>query len=179
MPHTAAQNAQQTLSLQDRLQGTNIHPTSLLATDYLNHFNEVMMLLEMAIDMPDMLEDAADWKPKTYVQHYQDSQLGEKDLAIEAYAASAPQYREPFDALVGELNEMVLSTVEKANKAKDDPEPQVLVSLLESNIPKLRKTAESIAAVVNGASDVGGQRGADDVIADDTISQDDLDALFD
>lgn len=171
--------SEQTPSLQERLQGTNIHPASLLATDYLNHFNEVLMLLEMAIDMPEMLDDAAEWKPKTYEQHYRDSQLGEKELAIEAYAASLPQYREPFDALVGELNEMVLSTLEQAREVVNDPEPEVLVSLLQSNIPELRRTAESIAAVVNGASDVGGQPGADEVLADETIGQDDIDALFD
>ena len=40
-----------------RLQGTNINVNTLLATDYLNHFNEVIMLIEMLPDMPDMLED--------------------------------------------------------------------------------------------------------------------------
>ena len=178
MPNAATQNAE-TASLQERLQGTNIHPASYLATDYLNHFNEVMMLLEMAIEMPEMLDDAAEWAPKSYEQHYRDSQLGEKELAIEAYAASAPEYREPFDALVDELNEMVLSTIEQAKEVVNDPKPENLVGLLESNIPEMRKTAESIAAVVNGASDVGGQRGADEVIADETIAQDDIDALFD
>ena len=178
MSDTNSQIAQ-TQSLQERLQGTNIHPTSYLATDYLNHFNEVIMLLEMAIDMPDMLDEAAQWKPKSYEQHYKDSQLGEKELAIEAYGVSPPEYREPFDARVGELNEMVLSTVSQAREVLGDPEPNVLISLLESNIPELRRTAESIAALVNGRSDVGGQPGADDVLADDSISQDDLDALFD
>lgn len=178
MPNAASQNTG-TASLQERLQGSNIHPTSYLATDYLNHFNEVMMLLEMAIDMPEMLDDAAEWEPKSYEQHYRDSQLGEKELAIEAYAASAPEYREPFDALVGELNEIVLSTIEQAQEIAGNPEPNGLGRLLESNIPEMRKTAESIAAVVNGSSDVGGQPGADEVLADDTISQDDLDALFD
>lgn len=168
-----------TPSLQERLEGTNIHSTSFLATDYLNHFNEVIMLLEMAIDMPDILEDATEWKPKSYEQHYRDSLLGEKELAIEAYAASPPQFREPFDARVNELNEMVLSTIEQAQEVADDPEPNVLISLLESNISELRRTAESIAALVNGASDVGGQLGADHVIADDEIGQDDIDALFD
>jgi hypothetical protein len=171
--------SEQSPSLQDRLQGSNIHPKSLLATDYLNHFNEVIMLLEMAIDMQEMLTDAAEWQPKSYVQHYMDSQLGEKELAIEAYAASLPQYREPFDTLVTELNEMVLNTIEQAKEVAKSSNPRVLVSLLESNIPELRRIAESIAATVNGNSDVGGQPGADDVISDDSISQDDLDALFD
>jgi muramoyltetrapeptide carboxypeptidase LdcA involved in peptidoglycan recycling len=41
----------------DRLLGTNINSVTLLATDYLNHFNEVIILIEMVADMPDMIED--------------------------------------------------------------------------------------------------------------------------
>ena len=41
----------------ERLQGTNINTSKLLATDYLNHFNEVIMLIEMVPDMPDIIED--------------------------------------------------------------------------------------------------------------------------
>ena len=42
---------------QQKVEGTNISSTTLLATDYLNHFNEIVMLLEMVPDMPDMIED--------------------------------------------------------------------------------------------------------------------------
>ena len=60
----------------DRLQGTNINGTTLLATDYLNHFNEVIMLIEMVPDMPDIIEDVLAWEPKTYVRHFADSMKG-------------------------------------------------------------------------------------------------------
>jgi hypothetical protein len=45
----------------DRLQGTNINGTKLLTTDYLSHFNEGIMLIEMAPDMPDIIEDVLAW----------------------------------------------------------------------------------------------------------------------
>ena len=35
-----------------RLRAANINPRTGLATDYLNHFNEAIMLLEMIPDMP-------------------------------------------------------------------------------------------------------------------------------
>ena len=38
-----------------KTEGTTINSQTLLATDYLNHFNEVVMLLEMIPDMPDMM----------------------------------------------------------------------------------------------------------------------------
>ncbi len=50
-----------TESLRARLEGTNINPNTFLATDYLNHFNEMVMFLEMIPDMPDMLEEAKAW----------------------------------------------------------------------------------------------------------------------
>jgi hypothetical protein len=46
------------LAYQEKVRDTNINEQTLLATDYLNHFNEIVMLLEMVPDMPEMLEDA-------------------------------------------------------------------------------------------------------------------------
>ena len=43
------------------VRGKNINETSLLATDYLNHFNEIIMLLDMIPSMPECLEDARGW----------------------------------------------------------------------------------------------------------------------
>lgn len=37
----------------ERLRVANINPRTGLATDYLNHFNEAVMLLEMVPDMPE------------------------------------------------------------------------------------------------------------------------------
>ena len=68
----------------ERLQGTNINTSTLLATDYLNHFNEVIMLIEMVPDMTDIIEDVLAWQPRPYVQHFADSGFQDQDLAIEA-----------------------------------------------------------------------------------------------
>ena len=42
------------------LRAANINPRTGLATDYLNHFNEAIMLLEMIPDMPECAEDFLD-----------------------------------------------------------------------------------------------------------------------
>ena len=57
-------------TLRRLVQGKNIHQDTLLATDYLNHFNEIVMLLELVADMPDCLEDALEWQPKSYEDHF-------------------------------------------------------------------------------------------------------------
>jgi len=76
--------------LRERVRGSNINEKTLLATDYLNHFNEFVMLLDLIPDMPDCLEDARAWEPKCYKDHFLDSQFSDRDLAIEAYDRAPP-----------------------------------------------------------------------------------------
>src|SRR5271167_4922918 len=67
------------------LRAANINPRTGLATDYLNHFNEAIMLLEMIPDMPECAEDFLTWSPLSYCEHFMASNFKARDLAIEAY----------------------------------------------------------------------------------------------
>src|SRR3954453_428682 len=82
-----------------RLRAANINPRTGLATDYLNHFNEAIMLLEMIPDMPDCFEDFLGWKPLSYREHFTASNFKARDLAIAAYEAADPACRDEFDNL--------------------------------------------------------------------------------
>jgi hypothetical protein len=53
-----------------QLRAANINPRTGLATDYLNHFNEAIMLLEMIPDMPECAEDFLGWQPLSYREHF-------------------------------------------------------------------------------------------------------------
>ena len=64
------------------LEGTNIHPDTLLATDYLNHFNEIAMMIEMLPMMPDAIEDIGGWELLSYQDHFRISGLRDADMAI-------------------------------------------------------------------------------------------------
>src|SRR5580658_9061828 len=90
-----------------RVQGKNINPDSLLATDYLNHFNEIIMLIGMIPDMPECLEDAKAWAPKVYAQHFRDSSFADKELAILAYEHAPSAFRQRFDQTVALMDELV------------------------------------------------------------------------
>src|SRR5712691_11502627 len=67
------------------LRAANINPRTGLATDYLNHFNEAIMLLEMIPDIPECAEDFLAWTPLSYAEHFTASNFKARDLAIEAY----------------------------------------------------------------------------------------------
>ncbi len=80
-----------------QLRAANINPRTGLATDYLNHFNEAIMLLEMIPDMPDCAEDFLLWYPLSYREHFTASNFKARDLAIEAYDSADEHIRTEFD----------------------------------------------------------------------------------
>src|SRR5712671_3346361 len=83
-----------------QLRAANINPHTGLATDYLNHFNEAIMLLEMIPDMPECAEDFLLWYPLSYREHFMASHFKARDLAIEAYESADERIRVEFDKYV-------------------------------------------------------------------------------
>lgn len=87
----------------EALAAANINPQTGLATDYLNHFNEAIMLLDMIPDIPDCAEDFLSWQPLSYAEHFLQSNFAARDLAIAAYEAAPADKRARFDAMCGRL----------------------------------------------------------------------------
>jgi hypothetical protein len=79
------------------LLAANVNPVTGLATDYLNLFNEAIMLFEMGLDMPDMAEELTEWAPHTYVEHFERSGFEMKDVVVAAYDAAPSAVRAAFD----------------------------------------------------------------------------------
>jgi hypothetical protein len=82
----------------------NINPVTGLSTDYLNHFSEALMALEMVRDMPECIDDLHAWKPKTYTEHFAGSRLSHRGEIIQMYQAAPAHLREALDALADVLN---------------------------------------------------------------------------
>ena len=75
----------------------NVNPYTGLATDYLNLFNEAIMLFEMSLDMPDMVEELTFWRPLSYIDHFEKSGFEGKDVVIAAYLSAPEVVRKVFD----------------------------------------------------------------------------------
>jgi hypothetical protein len=103
------------------LRAANINPRTGLATDYLNHFNEAVMLLEMIPDMPECAEDFLGWEPLSYAEHFTASNFKARDLAIDAYNTADVRIRTEFDNVTSAITS-ILSAVSAAMReaTKDD-----------------------------------------------------------
>jgi hypothetical protein len=83
-----------------RLAAANINPVTRLATGYLNHFNEPIVLLEMLPGVPDFAADILAWRRLSYHDCFMTSHFKERELALAADAVADPAAR---DALAQDL----------------------------------------------------------------------------
>ena len=91
----------------EALIAANVNPDTGLATDYLNHFNEVIMLMEMLPDMPDCVEDVLAWEPLDYCSHFEMSALKDKDIAVLAYQSAPQAVKAHLETLVMQIDQEV------------------------------------------------------------------------
>jgi hypothetical protein len=129
---------------------TNINPVTGLATDYLNHFNEAIMLLEMLSNCPDCLDDFLAWQPLSYREHFATSRFKGRDMAIAAYDAADPNLRRCLDALAGTMTAMLEAT--RAALRSDMP-PEAGGLIAEAAAAWLKPLIGRAGAVINGETD--------------------------
>lgn len=136
---------------QRRVEGTNISSTTLLATDYLNHFNEIIMLLDMVPAMPEMVEECRAWEPLDYQDHFRQSGFRDKDLAIAAYDHVPARYREPFEETIGQINDVVEASLAQMQAAQDAGDEETLVFKAQAASRVLQRLLEVASAIIHGS----------------------------
>ena len=137
--------------MRERVAGTNIHAETLLATDYLNHFNEVVMTLELLPDMPELLSEAQAWEPKTYVEHFAGSTFSDRDLAIEAYRVAPTRFRRPFERTIVQLSRVVLAAVRHVADGLDKGDAEMVRGTVEANVPVIRRLIDHASGIIHGS----------------------------
>jgi len=110
------------------LRAANINPRTGLATDYLNHFNEAIMLLEMIPDLPDCADDFLSWEPLSYADHFRASNFKARDLAIRAYEEADPAIRGEFDGITSTMTSILTAVGNAMRQVRhDDSRAQLAV----------------------------------------------------
>ena len=132
------------------LRAANINPRTGLATDYLNHFNEAVMLLEMIPDIPDCAEDFLAWTPLSYADHFCASNFKDRDLAIEAYECAEGRVRAEFDKLTASMTSILTAVGTAMREARQD---KTRATLAEQTTGWVKPLVMLTAGVINGASE--------------------------
>ena len=137
-----------------RVKGTNISDKTLLATDYLNHFNEIVMLIEMIPDMPDMLEECLIWQPKSYQEHFRDSGFSDKELAIEAFGHVPAKFKRPFEDTIAQAHQVVRHTLERIAADIQDGETGKLRMDCQASVAMIHRIIQIANGIIHGTAHV-------------------------
>jgi len=152
--------------------GTNINESTLLASDYLNHFHELVMLLEaISLEPESFADDLFSWRPLTYEEHFAESGFRDKNLAIAAYRRAPQKIRARFDEAVALLHGEAVTLVAEVG-ADLTGNRNKLSKTCEKAAQRLRVLIDEANAIANGETlpdrndpeqlgDVGGQAAID------------------
>jgi hypothetical protein len=129
------------------LRAANINPRTGLATDYLNHFNEAIMLLEMIPDMPDCAEDFLGWQPLSYREHFAASNFRARELAIAAYDSADPAIRGEFDSITSAMTSILTAVGAAMRQARQD---KTRATLAEQATGWVKPLVTLAGGIING-----------------------------
>jgi hypothetical protein len=133
-----------------QLRAANINPRTGLATDYLNHFNEAIMLLEMVPDVPECVEDFLDWRPQSYAEHFTASHFKARDLAIEAYNSADANIRAEFDNITSAMTSILTAVSEAMREARQD---KTRARLAEQATGWVKPLVALAGGIINGGTE--------------------------
>ena len=149
------------LAWRERVRGTNISEKTLLATDYLNHFNEIVMLIEMVPDMTMMLEECYLWEPKSYPEHFQQSGFSDKALAIAAYDHVPSKFRRPFEDTILQMQMVVGATIQRMAAAISAGNMDQLRQDCQVSVAMIHKIIQVANGIIHGSAGVMDQEEID------------------
>jgi hypothetical protein len=133
-----------------QLRAANINPRTGLATDYLNHFNEAIMLLEMIPDMPECAEDFLSWQPVSYREHFRASNFKARDLAIEAYDSTDEAIRTEFENITSAMTSILMAVGAAMRDARQD---KTRATLAEQATGWVKPLVALAGGIINGGSE--------------------------
>ena len=132
------------------MRAANINPRTGLATDYLNHFNEAIMLLEMIPDMPECAEDFLEWRPLSYGEHFTASHFKARDLAIEAYECADATVRAEFDSVTSAMTSILSAVGDAMREATQD---KTRARLAEQATGWVKPLVAMAGGIINGGGE--------------------------
>lgn len=125
-----------------------VNPASGLANDYLNVFNEIVMLIDLLPAMPALAEDIAAWSPIPYREYFARSTLAGRQGALRAYDHLDPVFRASFDRDVASLGRLARRSCTSVLAAASR-DSELLVERCFAQAQVLRKKLEHVTRTVN------------------------------
>ncbi len=127
-----------------------VNPTTGLANDYLNVFNEILLLLEFLPTMPEMTEEALAWRPLGYCDYFRQSSIPGARHALEAYDDVDADVRAAFESVLARLTDIAVSAQRKLAEESSRPDyPDSIVKPCEETAEAMRAGLAYVTRLIN------------------------------
>ncbi len=130
-----------------------VSPNSGIANDYLNHFNEILLLIEnLPVLLPEMLDELMAWKPIGYREYFEHSALPGGKQAVEIYDNLDEAFRRDFESMIELLDQVVLRSIDLVveHRAPDGTlDPAGIEDICEQLAADMRVVLDRAADLVN------------------------------
>jgi hypothetical protein len=134
-----------------------VNPASGIANDYLNHFNEVLLLIEnLPTLLPEMLDELLEWKPVTYREYFAKSLLPGSARALQIYEGLDEAFRRDFESIIDGINAMATASIDviSAHRSADgELDPTRVSDFCENASCAIRSALNRASDLVNNGRD--------------------------
>lgn len=141
-----------TVSLEDRAAAL-VNPASGVANDYLNVFNEILLLIEnLPVLLPEMVDELLMWHPVSYREYFQNSRLPGSEKVLQIYDGLSDGFRHEFESLISSLDHLALESVKVIAEHRDpsgEINPDEVAEFCEAASAKMRRALVQAADLVN------------------------------
>lgn len=124
-----------------------------LSTDFLNHYSEALMLIEMAVTDEELVADLHSWQSIGYREHFRASPLRCAASALAAYERVAPARLRAFEEVCLSMTRLVRTVTALLAEA---PQPKELPMIVAVASDALRRQIGRATQFINanGAVDI-------------------------
>lgn len=130
-----------------------VNPASGLANDYLNIYNEILLLVEnLPVLLPEMVAELMDWRPVSYTDYFARSPLPGSVRALQIYETLNPDFKRAFDEKIAEVSAVAVESIETVRR-NQDADGNICPDAIESHCAalalRLRSALAQAADLVN------------------------------
>lgn len=134
-----------------------VNPASGIANDYLNHFNEILLLIEnLPTLLPEMLDELLEWRPVTYREYFAKSLLPGSARALQIYDGLDESFRREFEGIIDGVNAMAQASIEviRAHRSPDgELDPSKVSDFCENASCAIRSALNRASDLVNNGKE--------------------------
>lgn len=128
----------------------HLNPDTGLSTDFLNQYNELVMMLDLAASDPEILQELSGWYPKSYCEHFENSRLRDWNKAVDAYHIAPRVVRSRLNALSGELNMLALAGLGSLQSALRSGPTTGIGYAAQALSEEMRSYIERLMVIIDG-----------------------------